>query len=90
MVRWTWVAFAIAVGCGTAGAVALLLRKRIAEQLFLVSFLAILVQFSWPIFMTDAYSKMGMDLVAFPFILAAVGALQCYGARRTAARGWLK
>ena len=25
---WTWVAFAIAVGCGTAAALALLLRKR--------------------------------------------------------------
>lgn len=90
MPTWTWVAFGFAVGCGCAGAIALLLRKRVTAPLFLTSFLAILVQFSWPIFMTDAYSKMGMELVAFPIILAAVGALQYYGASRAVARGWLK
>lgn len=90
MPTWTWVAFACAVGCGLAGAIALLLRKRMAAPLFLISFLAILVQFSWPIFMTDAYSKMGMELVTFPVVLAVVGALQYYGATRAVARGWLK
>ena len=90
MPTWTWVAFAIAVGCGTVAAIALLLRKRLAAPLFLISFLAILVQFSWPIFMTDAYAKMGMELVTFPIILAVVGAIQAYGTRRAIARGWLK
>ncbi|MBK9432979.1 sugar transporter [Sphingorhabdus sp.] len=86
---WTWAAFAIAVGCGTAAALALLLRKRIAVQLFLVSFIAILVQFSWPIFMNDAFSKMGAELVTFPIILALAGIIQWYFARRGQARGWL-
>lgn len=90
MPTWTWVAFALAVGCGMAGALALLLRKRMAAPLFLISFLAILVQFSWPIFMTDAFSKMGMELVTFPIILAIAGAVQYFGARRAAAHGWLK
>lgn len=89
MPTWTWVAFAVAVGCGTAAAVALLLRKRVAAPLFLISFIAILVQFSWPIFMTDAYSKMGTELVTFPIILALAGALQWYLARTWTARGWL-
>ena len=87
---WTWVAFALAVGCGTTGAVALLMRKRMAAPLFMMSFLAILVQFSWPIFMTDAYAKMGAELVTFPTILVLFGALQWHLARRWAARGWLK
>jgi hypothetical protein len=87
---WTWVAFALAVGCGTLGAIALLMRKRLAAPLFMISFLAILVQFSWPIFMTDAFAKMGMELVTFPIILAVVGAIQVYGTRRAIARGWLK
>jgi hypothetical protein len=89
MPTWTWIAFAVAVGCGTAGAIALLLRKRLAAPLFLISFIAIIVQFSWPIFMTDAFSKMGAELVTFPAILALAGALQFYLARRWAARGWL-
>jgi hypothetical protein len=87
---WTWIAFAIAVGCGMAAAIALLLRKRLAVPLFFISFIAILVQFSWPIFMTDAFAKMGAELVTFPIILAMVGALQYFGARRAVARGWLK
>lgn len=87
---WTWIAFGLAVGCGTLAAIALLLRKRLAAPLFLISFLAILVQFSWPIFMTDAFSKMGAELVTFPTILVLFGALQWHLARRWAARGWLK
>ena len=89
MPTWTWVAFAIAVGCGTAGAVALLLRKGLAVPLFLVSFIAIIIQFSWPIFMTDAYSTMGAKLVTFPAILALMGALQWHCARIWRARDWI-
>lgn len=77
-------------GLRNGGAIALLLRKGLAAPLFLVSFIAILVQFSWPIFMTDAYSKMGVELVTFPAILAMLGFLQWHFARRWAARGWLK
>lgn len=90
MPTWTWVAFAVAVGCGTLGAVALLLRKRIATPLFLVSFIAILVQFSWPIFMTNAFSKMGAELVTFPTVLVIIGALQWHFARMWKTRDWLK
>lgn len=86
---WTWVAFGLAVGCGTLAAIALLMRKRAAVPLFLISFIAILVQFSWPIFMTDAYAKMGAELVTFPIILAMVGAVQLFYARRAVALGWL-
>ncbi len=87
---WTWIAFGLAVGCGTLAAIALLLRKRLAAPLFLISFIAILVQFSWPIFMTDAFSKMGAELVTFPTILVLFGALQWHLARRWTDRGWLK
>ncbi|MBP6434039.1 MAG: sugar transporter [Sphingorhabdus sp.] len=90
MPTWTWVAFAVAVACGTAAAIALLLRKAIVALLFLVSLIAIIVQFSWPILMTDAYAKMGAELVTFPAILVMVGALQWYFARIWRGRGWLK
>lgn len=90
MPTWTWVAFAVAVGCGTAAAIALLLRKGIAVPLFLVSLIAIIAQFSWPIFMTDAYSKMGAELVTFPAILVVLGVLQWHFTRIWRGRGWLK
>lgn len=90
MPAWTWVAFGFAVACGTGGAIALLARSRFAVPLFLISLVAILMQFSWPIFMTDAFAKMGMDLITFPIILAVVGAIQWLLARNWRARGWLK
>jgi hypothetical protein len=89
MPTWTWLAFAVAVGFGTLGAILLILRKRSAAPLFLISFIAILVQFSFPIFMTDAYSKMGAELITFPIILAVVGLGEWLLARRWAARDWL-
>jgi hypothetical protein len=90
MPTWTWVAFAIAVGCGTLGAVALLMRRRIAGPLFLISLIAVCIQFSWPIFMTDAYAKMGAELITFPIILAVMGVVQWLVSRRWAAKGWLR
>lgn len=90
MPTWTWAAFAVAVSCGTAAAIALLLRKGIAVPLFLVSLIAIIIQFSWPIFMTDAFSQMGAELVTFPAILVVLGALQWHFTRIWRGRGWLK
>ncbi|WP_321324146.1 hypothetical protein [uncultured Parasphingorhabdus sp.] len=53
---WVTAAFAIAVFSGFAAALALLLRKRIAVRLFLLSLLAVLVQFSSH-FILDGYSE---------------------------------
>jgi hypothetical protein len=90
MPLWTWIGFALAVGCGTSGAVALLARKALAVPLFLISFIAVLIQFSWPIFMTDAFSKMGAELVTFPIILAVVGAFEWHFTRVWRSKGWLR
>lgn len=53
---WVSAAFAIAVFAGFAAALALLLRKRIAVRLFLLSLLAVIVQFS-SYFILDGYSE---------------------------------
>ncbi|ATW04906.1 hypothetical protein [Sphingorhabdus sp. YGSMI21] len=53
---WVSAAFAIAVFAGFAAAIALLMRKRIAVRLFLLSLLAVLVQFS-SYFILDGYSE---------------------------------
>lgn len=53
---WVSAAFAIAVFAGFVAALALLLRKRIAVRLFLLSLLAVIVQFS-SYFILDGYSE---------------------------------
>jgi Ca2+/Na+ antiporter len=53
---WVSAAFAIAVFAGFAATIALLMRKRVAVRLFLVSLLAVLVQFS-SYFIIDGYME---------------------------------
>lgn len=52
---WASAAFAVAVIAGFLGSVMLLLRKRIAVRLFLLSLIAVLVQFS-SYFILDGYA----------------------------------
>ena len=51
---WATAAFAIAVFAATLGCVALLIRKKWAKPLFLMSFIAVIVQFSYELVMTKA------------------------------------
>lgn len=51
---WVMAAFAVAVFSGFVAAIALLLRKRVAVRLFLLSLLAVIVQFS-SYFIIDGY-----------------------------------
>ena len=44
--QWMTIAWAVAIGAGLLGAVGLLLRRRFAEPLLLISLIAVAVQFS--------------------------------------------
>jgi len=68
---WVTAAFAIAVFGGFVAAIAFLLRKRIAVRLFLVSLLAVIVQFG-SYFVVDGYLELlsGQQWVMPVLILA--------------------
>lgn len=51
---WATAAFAIAVFAGFAGAITMLMRRRIAVRIFILSFVAVLVQIS-SYFILDGY-----------------------------------
>ncbi|MEO9469428.1 hypothetical protein [Parasphingorhabdus sp.] len=51
---WATAAFAIAVFAGFAGAITMLMRKRITVRIFILSFVAVLVQIS-SYFILDGY-----------------------------------
>ena len=74
MPQWAWGAYAVAVFVGTAAAIALLLRRRIAPVLFAVSLLAILVQFGWTFLGYDLIAKKGASTAIFPLVLIAIAA----------------
>ena len=85
MPQWAWGAYAVAVFVGTAGALALLLRRRIAQELFAVSLVAILVQFGWTFLGYDLIAKKGASTAIFPLVLIAIAASATLYARSKAA-----
>lgn len=91
MPGWVWGAYALAVWVGTAGAIALLLRRKLASALFAVSLVAAVVQFGYTLGMTDLIAVKGLATAAgFPLVIIAIGLFQLWWAHRCAAKGWVR
>jgi di/tricarboxylate transporter len=74
---WVTAAFAIAVFAGFVASICWLLKKRVAVRLFLLSLLAVIVQFS-SYFMVDGYREFISDqgwLMPALILLFAIGFL---------------
>lgn len=85
---YNWV-YAVAVGAGALGGIALLLRKRVARPLFVVSLVACLIQFGYYFATTDAIAVNGPSVVGFPILITVLGGFFLWFADRAAKRGWL-
>ncbi|MEC3949949.1 sugar transporter [Sphingobium sp. HWE2-09] len=81
MPGWAWAAYAVAVGAGTLGAILLLARKATAAPLFLVSLIAVLVQFGYTFLGTDLVAEKGLGVAAFPALIIIVAIVQLLYAR---------
>ena len=88
--RWVFVAFAIATIGGVLGSLGLLLGKRWAVPVLLLSLLAIIVQFGAYYLLTPTCALTGMTGAALPLCIAVVGLLLWLLAGKAAARGWLR
>jgi hypothetical protein len=86
---WMNMAWGFAVVTGIAGAVLLLMRNRRSEPLLLLSFLAVVVQFSGLVLVPALRNLTASDDLLMPFVVALV----CYGiwhlARVGRKEGWL-
>lgn len=86
---YNWV-YAVAVGAGALGGIALLLRKRAARPLFIVSLVACLIQFGYLFATTDIIAAKGAAAVLpFPIFIAALSVFFLWFADRADRRGWL-
>ena len=88
--RWVFVPFAIATVGGLLGSLGLLLRRRWAVPVLLLSLLAIVVQFAGNYLATPVWALTGVRGALFPLWIALVGVFLWRYARRSAARGWLR
>ena len=87
---WSTALFAIAVFGGFLGSLYLLLRKKWATPIFLISFICILVNMGYSVFATNHAEVFGMvQGVIMPVIIALIGLFLYFYSKRSAAKGWL-
>jgi hypothetical protein len=86
---WVWVVYAIAVGAGTLGAIALMMKKAVAASLFLMSVIAVIVQFGYTFLGTDLLAVKGPAVVAFPAFIVVMAIVQLLYARNLVGKGVL-
>ncbi|NNL00990.1 MAG: hypothetical protein HKP39_01810 [Eudoraea sp.] len=87
---WITAAFAIAVWGGLLGCLALLLRKKWAKPLLILSLIGILVQMAYSFFMTNAAEVYGqVQGIITPLLVIIIGIALVQFARITEKRNWI-
>lgn len=87
---WSIGAYAVAVWVGLVGAVLLLMRRRLAEPLLLVSLIAVLVQFSSLLVVPEVRAATPPGAWMMPVVIILVCAAIWLFARRASRQGWLR
>jgi hypothetical protein len=86
---WVTGAFAIAVFGGTLGCILLLMRKKLATTLFLVSLVGIVVQMIYNVFMSGALEVLGTGVLVMPVTVLLIGVFLLWYSRKKEAEGIL-
>lgn len=86
---WVNIAFACAVIGGTLGCIGLLLKKKWALPLFVISILGVLVQNSYSFLMSDVVKVMGPAAVVMPLVVIAIGIGLVFLSKSAISKGWL-
>lgn len=87
---WVNGAFAVATWGGLLGALGLLLRRRWARALLIVSLIAIVVQFGWVFAVAKAHVLIGSSSIIFPAVIFLIGIVLVWFAGVATRRGWLR
>lgn len=87
---WLNIVFGIATIGGLIAAIFLLLRKKLAFPLFLISFVAVVIQMGYSMLATDAIEVMGMnEAVLLPLFVICISAFLVYYSRKSIANNWI-
>lgn len=90
MPLWVNIVFAGEVFGGALGSVGLLLRKKWASPLFVVSIIGVLGQTFYIYFLSDAISTMGAPAVVMPLLAILIGIGMIVLAKSATAKRWLR
>ena len=86
---WVTAAYAIAVFAGLLACIGLLLRKKWAKPLFLVSLLGAVVSNLYHLFISKAMELYGAKVVIMPIVVIVIGIFLVWFAKKGIAKGWL-
>ena len=86
---WVMAAFAVAVFGGFLGSIFLLLRKKIAKPVFLISLIAIVIQMTYNVFMSGALEVYGAGVLIMPFMVIGFAFFILWHTKKCEAKGWL-
>jgi hypothetical protein len=90
MPKWVTSAYALAVWVGLAAGIMLLLRFKIARPLYIVSLIAVVVQFGWTFAATPILTTVGPTAAIFPLFIIAIGVMAVWFSGKAAGNGWLR
>ncbi len=86
---WVTGAFAVAVWGGALGCIALLLKKKWAKPVFIISLIGILVQMSHSFFMSNNFEVYGPGAMIMPIMVLIIGIALVLLANTAIKKGWL-
>lgn len=86
---WMKIVFAIAVFDGILGGVLLLMRKALAIPVFIISLVAVLIQMSYSMFMTDVAEVLGSVSIAMSLLIIAISIFLVWYSRSAKAKKWI-
>ena len=89
MPSWVTAAFAIAVFGGLLGCLALILRKKWAKSILLLSLIGIIVQMIYNLFISKAMEVYGPGAVIMPIMVLIVGIFLVWFSKKGITKGWL-
>ncbi len=86
---WATAAFAIAVWGSTMGSILLLMSKKLATVILIVSFVGILVQMYYNLFMSKSLEVYGPGGLAMPVMVLVFGLFLIWFSRKASSHGWI-
>jgi hypothetical protein len=87
---WIYVVFAIAVVTGLAGSVCLLMRNRLAVPLFIVGFVAVVIQMVYTMVIAGGLQVMGPSGAVMPTMVVTLALVWLLFSRHFKSKSWIR
>jgi len=87
---WATAAFAVATACGVSGSIGLVLRRRFAAPVLMLSLAGVIVQNLHALVLANGLDVFGAAALALPVLVIVIGIALIWLARRAASAGWMR